>query len=197
MHCAFILYSSYQELRKLQPHRNEEIEKVDNFSSVTWHTLNKVNRALDQRWANNSVFVFDHKLKPEYYSYLYSSKNLGPNIIRIRIRPKIWVRILFVFVFGYFENTNIIRLSIRPPIYRTGVNKKPFTWYNPTSLEFNYDTQFQRFLVWQTLIGVADSNGPSGIVLIYTEFDNWTKCGQNLPLSFRLAIKLSYRVFFL
>ena len=47
MHCAFILYSSYQELRKLQPHRNEEIEKVDNFSSVTWHTLNKVNRALD------------------------------------------------------------------------------------------------------------------------------------------------------
>ena len=63
----------------------------------------------------------------------------------------------------------------------SGVNKKPFTWYNPTSLEFNYDTQFQRFLVWQTLIGVADSNGPSGIVLIYTEFDNWTKCGQNLP----------------
>ena len=47
MHCAFILYSSYQELSKLQPHRNEEIEKVDNFSSVTWHTLNKVNRALD------------------------------------------------------------------------------------------------------------------------------------------------------
>ena len=79
----------------------------------------------------------------------------------------------------------------------SGVNKKLFTWYNPTSLEFNYDTQFQRFLVWQTLIGVADSNGPSGIVLIYTEFDNWTKCGQNLPLSFRLAIKLSYRVFFL
>ena len=42
---------------------------------------------------------------------------MGPNIIRIRIRPKIWVRILFVFVFGYFENTNIIRLSIWPPIH--------------------------------------------------------------------------------
>ena len=53
--------------------------------------------------------------RQEYYLYLYSSKNLGPNIIRIRIRPKIWVRILFVF--GYFENTNIIRLSIRPSIY--------------------------------------------------------------------------------
>ena len=33
------------------------------------------------------VFVFVKKLGSEYYSY--SSKNLGPNIIRIRIRPKI------------------------------------------------------------------------------------------------------------
>ena len=40
---------------------------------------------------------------------------MDPNIIRIRIRLKIWVRILFVLVFGKFENTNIIRLSIRPP----------------------------------------------------------------------------------
>ena len=72
------------------------------------------------------VFVFVQKFGSEYYLYSYSSKNLDPNIIRIRIRPKIWVRILFVF--GYFENTNIIRLSIRPPMYRKGVNKKPFTW---------------------------------------------------------------------
>ena len=48
------------------------------------------------------VFVFGHKLKPEYYSCSHSSKNLGPNIIHIRIRPKIWVRILFVFVFISF-----------------------------------------------------------------------------------------------
>ena len=31
------------------------------------------------------IFVFNHKLKPEYYSYSYLSKNLGPNIIRIHI----------------------------------------------------------------------------------------------------------------
>ena len=43
------------------------------------------------------IFVFNHKLKPEYYSYSYSSKDLGSNIIRIR--PKTWVRISFVFVF--------------------------------------------------------------------------------------------------
>ena len=93
------------------------------------------------RYSNNIrifVFVFRNKLKPEYYSY--SSKNLGPNNIRIRIRPKIWVRILFVF--NYFENTNIIRLGIWPPIYWTGVNKKPFTFLNPTSLEFTPDIQF-------------------------------------------------------
>ena len=33
------------------------------------------------------------------YSYSYLITNWNPNIIRICIRPKIWVRILFVFVF--------------------------------------------------------------------------------------------------
>ena len=33
------------------------------------------------------------------YSYSYSATNWDPNIIRIRIHPKILVRILFVFVF--------------------------------------------------------------------------------------------------
>ena len=56
------------------------------------------------------LFVFVQKFWSEYYSYSYLSKDFGPNIIRIRIRPKIWIRILFVFVFGYFRNTNIIRL---------------------------------------------------------------------------------------
>ena len=76
-----------------------------------------------QRWANNLVFEYYSNNK---YSYSYSTTNWNPSIIRIRIRPKPWVRILFVF--GYFENMNIIRLSIRPPLYRTGVNKKPFSW---------------------------------------------------------------------
>ena len=56
------------------------------------------------------------KFFSEYYSYSYSSKNLGPNIICILIR-------------FFFENTNIIRLSIRPPIHRSGVNKKPFSLF--------------------------------------------------------------------
>ena len=49
------------------------------------------------------VFVSGHKMKPECHSYSYSSKILGPNGVRIRIHPKIWVRILFVFVFGQFS----------------------------------------------------------------------------------------------
>ena len=122
------------------------------------------------------VFVFGHKLRPKYYSYSYSSKNFGPNIIRIRIRPKIWVQILFVFVFvqkfgseyypySYsflFENTNIIRLSIRPPINRTGVNKKLFSWQNPTSLEFNPDRHAE--------IGVTDCQGTRGLSLLIQSF---------------------------
>ena len=38
-------------------------------------------------YSNNKlfVFVFGYDFEPKYYSYSYSSKNLGPNIIRIRI----------------------------------------------------------------------------------------------------------------
>ena len=48
-----------------------------------------------------------------YYSYSYSGTILNPNIIRIRIRPNICARILFVFVFAHSEKTNIIRIHIR------------------------------------------------------------------------------------
>ena len=48
-----------------------------------------------------------------YYSYSYSGTILNPNIIRIRIRPNICARILFVFVFAHSEKTNIIRIRIR------------------------------------------------------------------------------------
>ena len=50
------------------------------------------------RYSNN-IRITNIRIRPqiEYYSYSYSSKSLGPNIIRIR--PKIWVQILFVFVF--------------------------------------------------------------------------------------------------
>ena len=46
-----------------------------------------------------------------YYSYSYSGTILNPNIIRIR--PNIFARILFVFVFADSEKTNIIRICIR------------------------------------------------------------------------------------
>ena len=48
-----------------------------------------------------------------FYSYSYSGTILNPNIIRIRIRPNICARILFVFVFAHSEKTNIIRIRIR------------------------------------------------------------------------------------
>ena len=48
-----------------------------------------------------------------YYSYSYLGTILNPNIIRIRIRPNICARILFVFVFAHSEKTNIIRIRIR------------------------------------------------------------------------------------
>ena len=41
------------------------------------------------------IFVFVQKFWSEYYSYSYSSKNLGPNIIRIRIHFFLKIRILF------------------------------------------------------------------------------------------------------
>ena len=51
------------------------------------------------------------------YSYSYSGTILNPNIIRIRIRPNICARILFVFVFAHSEKTNIIRIRIRSKIW--------------------------------------------------------------------------------
>ena len=48
-----------------------------------------------------------------YYSYSYSGTILNPNIIRIRIRPNIYARILFVFVFAHSEKTNIIPIRIQ------------------------------------------------------------------------------------
>ena len=41
------------------------------------------------------IFVFVQKFWSEYYLYSYSSKNLGPNIIRIHIHFFLKIRILF------------------------------------------------------------------------------------------------------
>ena len=66
-----------------------------------------------------------------YYSYSYSGTILNPNIIRIRIRPNICARILFVFIFAHSEKNeyysysysvqnlipNINRIRIRSKIW--------------------------------------------------------------------------------
>ena len=56
---------------------------------------------------------YSNIIRITYYSYSYSGTILNPNIIRIRIRPNICARILFVFVFAHSEKTNIIRIRIR------------------------------------------------------------------------------------
>jgi len=70
---------------------------------------------------------YSNIIRITYYSYSYSGTILNPNIIRIRIRPNIFARILFVFVFAHSEKNkyysysysvkilmpNIIRIRIR------------------------------------------------------------------------------------
>ena len=84
------------------------------------------------------VFVFVHKFGSEYYLYSYLSKNLGPNIIRIRIWSKFWFRIIFVFVFGP-------KNSIRSPLVSTSA-KLQTTNYKLETTNYklqttNYDLQ--------------------------------------------------------
>ena len=62
---------------------------------------------------NIDCIQYSNIIRITYYSYSYSGTILNPNIIRIRIRPNICARILFVFVFAHFEKTNIIRIRIR------------------------------------------------------------------------------------
>ena len=62
---------------------------------------------------NIDCIQYSNIIRITHYSYLYSGTILNPNIIRIRIRPNICARILFVFVFAHSEKTNIIRIRIR------------------------------------------------------------------------------------
>ena len=62
---------------------------------------------------NIDCVQYSNIIRITYYSYSYSGTILHPNIIRIRIRPNICARILFVFVFAPSEHTNIIRIRIR------------------------------------------------------------------------------------
>ena len=52
-------------------------------------------------------------IRISYYSYSYWGAILNPNIIPIRVQPKICAQILFVFVFAHSGKTNIIRIRIR------------------------------------------------------------------------------------
>ena len=62
---------------------------------------------------NIDCIQYSNIIRITHYSYSYSGTILYPNIIRIRIRPNICARILFVFVFAHSEKTNIIRIRIR------------------------------------------------------------------------------------
>ena len=60
----------------------------------------------NQRWANNSVFeYYSNNIRIPKYSYSYSVDIFKPNNIRIRIRVIFSNRIIFVFVFGWFFQT--------------------------------------------------------------------------------------------
>ena len=59
---------------------------------------------------NIDCIQYSNIIRITHYSYSYSGTILNPNIIRIRIRPNICARILFVFVFAHSEKTNIIRI---------------------------------------------------------------------------------------
>ena len=65
---------------------------------------------------NIDCIQYSNIIRITYYSYSYSGTILNPNIIRIRIRPNICARILFVFVFAHSEKMNIIRIHIRSKI---------------------------------------------------------------------------------
>ena len=59
-----------------------------------------------QRWANNSVFeYYSNNIQIPKYSYSYSDDIFKPNNIRVRIRVIFSNRIIFVFVFGWFFQT--------------------------------------------------------------------------------------------
>ena len=61
---------------------------------------------------NIDCVQYSNIIRITYYSYSYSGTILNPNIIRIRIRPNIIARILFIFEFAHSEKTNNIRIRI-------------------------------------------------------------------------------------
>ena len=62
---------------------------------------------------NIDCIQYSNIIRITHYSYSYSGTILNPNIIRIRIRPNICARILFVFVFAHSEKPNTICIRIR------------------------------------------------------------------------------------
>ena len=70
---------------------------------------------------------YSNIIRITYYSYSYSGTILNPNIIRIRIRPNICARILFVFVFAHSEKNEYYSYSVKiliPNIIRIRIRSK-------------------------------------------------------------------------
>ena len=83
--CTHILEQSAKCFQNPQhiANRGERIIRYSNIIRITNIRI-RIRPQIETRIL--FVFVFVQKFGSEYYSYSYSSKNLGPNIIRIRIR---------------------------------------------------------------------------------------------------------------
>ena len=118
---------------------------------------------------NIDCIQYSNIIRITYYSYSYSGTILNPNIIRIRIRPNICARILFVFVFAHSEKheyylysysvkiliPNNIRIRIRSKkqysltsVLYHGVFRLMFDIWRK---EYSYSFHLQSNLIYQSI----------------------------------------------
>ena len=97
---------------------------------------------------NIDCIQYSNIIRITYYSYSYSGTILNPNIIRIRIRPNICARILFVFVFAHSEKNEYYLYSysvkiLMPNIIRIRIwSKKQYLLTSGTSCSL------EAYLTW-------------------------------------------------
>ena len=116
---------------------------------------------------NIDCIQYSNIIRITYYSYSYSGTILNPNIIRIRIRPNICARILFVFVFAHFEKTNIIRIRIRSKFWFRIIFVFVFGPKNSIRSPLIKKTMFidnlQKKIFWQKISPLRSSHRMSGL----------------------------------
>ena len=148
---------------------------------------------------NIDCVQYSNIIRITYYSYSYSGTILNPNIIRIRIRPNICARILFVFVFAHSEKTNIIRIRIRSKfwfrilfVFIFGPKNSicsPLYWTEITSQYYHtFETLQYLNPWWWWYVRIFRSNRKQ-IIIIFVLF--WSLSGNICNL--RLAIFAIFR----